>query len=106
MLKKVITSTLLLSTIICISANATQYHPAKITHIAAGGAYGGDMVIRLDNHDDVDKPGCASGFWAMQFDGSTEQGKQAYVLGLLAWSTEWQSYRQCARNRCCQIGSR
>lgn len=70
-----------------ISASATQYHPATITHIASGGAYSGDIVIRLSGHDDANQPGCASGFWSMRFDGTTEKGKQAYALALLAWST-------------------
>lgn len=80
----VVVSGLLISS---LSASATQYHPQTITHIASGGAYNGDVVIRMSGHDSANKPGCASGFWSLQFDATTDEGKQAYALALLAWST-------------------
>ncbi|MCO7225495.1 hypothetical protein [Pleionea sp. CnH1-48] len=87
-LKNMATGIILTATAaLSISASATQYHPAKITHIASGGAYNGDVVIRLDGHDNANKPGCASGFWSLRFDGTTDEGKQAYAMALLAWST-------------------
>lgn len=87
MLKSFLAAATLLGTLVTSSVFATQYHPTTITHIASGGAYGGDVVIRLEGHDGANKPGCANGFWTMRFDGTTEAGKQAYALAMLAWST-------------------
>ena len=67
---------------------ATIYDNQKITQIAAGGAYNGDVVLRLSGHGDMTRPGCATdGTWSLTFDGTTDAGKQAYSMALLAQSS-------------------
>lgn len=66
---------------------ATIYDNQTITQIAAGGAYNGDVVIQLSSHSTMSKPACSSdGTWSLRFDGTTDAGKQAFSMAMLAQS--------------------
>ncbi len=66
---------------------ATTYDNQKITEIAAGGAYNGDVVIKLSGHSEMTRPACATSGWSLRFDATTDAGKQAYSMALLAQSS-------------------
>lgn len=67
---------------------ATIYDNETITQIAVGTAYAGDVVIRLQGHGTMSKPACSTdGTWSLRFDATTEAGKQAYSMALLAQSS-------------------
>lgn len=67
---------------------ATIYDNQKITQIAAGGAYNGDVVIQLNGNGSMDKPACSTdGTWSLRFDGTTDAGKQAFSMAMLAQSS-------------------
>lgn len=69
------------------SANVT-YSNQKITQIASGGVYNGDVVIRLSGHGTLAPPNChTDSYWSLRFDGTTEAGKQALSMAVLAQST-------------------
>ncbi len=86
-----IRNTSIIAILLC-SASATAlanttYTNVAITQIASGGAYGGDVVLKLSNYDGSARPACATDPWGLRFDATTDAGKQAYALALLAWST-------------------
>ncbi len=67
----------------------TTYANKTIKEIAVGEAYHGEVVIRLADHGSLTgRPGCATNsHWTLSFDGTTEPGKQAYSMALLAASS-------------------
>lgn len=83
------TTLIVLGTLMAGSAQAgtTSYNNVVVTQIAAGPAYNGDVVIRLNTYNGVTRPACATSTWALRFDGLTDVGKQTYAMLLLAWST-------------------
>lgn len=67
---------------------ATIYSNQTITQVAVGGAYGGDVVLRISGHNSMSKPACATdSSWSLRFDGTTEVGKQMLSMAVLAQST-------------------
>ena len=67
----------------------TTYSNKTIKEIAVGDVYDGEVVIRLADHASLTgRPGCStSSQWTLSFDGTTEAGKQAYSMALLAASS-------------------
>ncbi len=66
---------------------ATIYDNQKITQVAVGDAYNGDVVIQLSGNSGMSKPACATdNTWSLRFDGTTDAGKQAYSMAMLAQS--------------------
>ena len=87
-----------LAVIFCTAALFSASHNAKafsqfnnriIDQIAVGEQMGGDVLIRLKDHDSISQPACATDpQWTMRFDGTTEAGKQLYSMALLAASAK------------------
>jgi hypothetical protein len=76
--------------LLCEGAIATQYNSVTISEIATGDAYNGDVVLNLSNAN-VNTPGChTNSRWDIRFDATTDEGKQAYALAMLAWATNAQ----------------
>lgn len=70
------------------AAAQSTYSNQKITQIAAGGVYAGDVVLRLSGHGTLSPPPCHNdNHWSLRFDATTEAGKQALSMAVLAQST-------------------
>ncbi len=67
---------------------ATIYNDQTITQVAVGDAYNGDVVIQLSGNAGMSKPACSTdSTWSLRFDGTTDAGKQAFSMAMLAQSS-------------------